>query len=447
MEILKKIDDLLIGWGISPSRADMLDQFIAFALILAVAFLADALCRKILLKVVAQLVKKTKATWDDIVFDRKVMVHLSRMVAPVIIYLFVPLAFVEVGSSAMDFIRRICLIYIIITFLSFVNSFLKAVYSVYSEKEQFRDRPLKGMLQTMQVILWLVGGIVVAAAGVKLVQNVGERSNTTLDILSVVLLAAGITAFVYSVGEFSTNLIAGIVALFAAIVLLGLFAARQLKLEHPVLNVRPMASFRFWPACLLVVVSMMTTFSMSVLLPLYFEGAYGMTALIAGLLILPAIACNAVTSIVGGRVMDARGAWPLLPVGFALIAVGQTAISMTAASMNIGVVVALTVVVYAGVGLVLSPSQTAGLETLPVAEHPHGTALLNTWNMIAASFGPSLFIGLLSSSAATAGAAGAATDVAQAIGFAAAVRVAAVIAVVGFVASLVYARRESHMSH
>ena len=292
----------------------------------------------------------------------------------------------------------------------------------------------------------LVGGIVVAAAGVKHVQNVGERSNTTLDILSVVLLAAGITAFVYSAGEFSTNLIAGIVTLFAAVVLLGLFAARQLKLEHPVLNVRPMASVRFWPACLLVVVSM-TTFSMSVLLPLYFEGAYGMTALVAGLLILPAIACNAVTSIVGGRVMDARGAWPLLPVGFALIAVGQTAISMTAASMNIGVVVALTVVVYAGVGLVLSPSQTAGLETLPAAEHPHGTALLNTWNMIAASFGPSLFIGLLSSSAAIAGAAGVATDVAQAIGFATAVRVAAVIALVGFVVSVVYARRESHMSH
>lgn len=53
--------------------------------------------------------------------------------------------------------------------------------------------------------------------------------------------------------------------------------------------------------------------------------------------------------------------------------------------------------------------------------------------MIAASFGPSLFIGLLSSSAAAASVAGAAIDVAQAIGFAAAVRVAAVIAVVGFV--------------
>lgn len=81
MEILQSIDNLLISWGISPSLADSLDQFIAFALVLVIAFLADAVCRHILLKIVAHLVRKTKATWDDIVFDHKVMVHLSRMVA------------------------------------------------------------------------------------------------------------------------------------------------------------------------------------------------------------------------------------------------------------------------------------------------------------------------------------------------------------------------------
>ena len=88
MDILKNIDELLVSWGIAPSLADMLDQFIAFALVLIVAFLADVLCRNILLKVVAHLIRKTKATWDDIVFDRKVLIHLSRMVAPVIIYIF-----------------------------------------------------------------------------------------------------------------------------------------------------------------------------------------------------------------------------------------------------------------------------------------------------------------------------------------------------------------------
>ena len=285
----------------------------------------------------------------------------------------------------------------------------------------------------------LVGGIGVALVAVRLVRNVGERSQATLDIASVALLAAGVTAFVFAVGEFSADVARAVIVLAVSFVLLGLFARRQLGLEHPVLDVRPMASARFWPACALVVVSMMTTFSMSVLLPLYFEGAYGMTALAAGLYILPAIAVNAVTSVVGGRLMDKRGPWPLLPLGFALIALGQAGVALTATSLQIWVVVALTVVVYAGVGLVMSPSQTAGLATLPAAEQTHGTALLNTWNMIAASFGPSLFIGLLSSAAATAGASGAAAELAQAIGFSAAVRVATVIAVAGFAVSIVYA--------
>lgn len=163
MEILKNIDELLISWGVSPSWADRLDQFIAFAIVLVIAFLADAVCRHMLLRAVAHVVKKTKATWDDIVFDQKVMIHLSRMVAPVIIYLFVPVAFAETGSSTLEFIQRICLIYILVAFLSFINSFLKAVYAVYSEKERLRDRPLKGMLQTVQVILWFIGAIVIVS--------------------------------------------------------------------------------------------------------------------------------------------------------------------------------------------------------------------------------------------------------------------------------------------
>lgn len=86
-----------------------------------------------------------------------------------------------------------------------------------------------------------------------------------------------------------------------------MFSWRQLGLKHPVPNVRPMGSMDFWPACALVVVSMMTSFSMSELLPLYFEGAYGTSAFAAGLFILPAIAVNAVASVAGGRLMDGFG--------------------------------------------------------------------------------------------------------------------------------------------
>ena len=161
MELLKNIDQLLIGWGVSPDTAILIDEAIALVLILLMAFAADVICRNVLLKVIARIVKQTKATWDDILFDHSVMVHLSRMVAPVIIYLCIPVAFA--GSTAMAFIQRLCLIFIIVTFLSFVNSFLKAAYSVYSEMESLRGRPLKGLLQTLQVLLWFIGGIVVVS--------------------------------------------------------------------------------------------------------------------------------------------------------------------------------------------------------------------------------------------------------------------------------------------
>ena len=161
MELLKQIDEILIGWGISPATAGWLDEIVALVFILLLAFTADTICRKVLLKVVARIVRNTKATWDDILFDHSVMVHLSRLVAPIVIYLCMPVVFA--GTTAMDFIRRLCLIYIIIIFLSFLNSFLKAAYAVYSEKESLRDRPLKGLFQTVQVLMWFVGGVVIVA--------------------------------------------------------------------------------------------------------------------------------------------------------------------------------------------------------------------------------------------------------------------------------------------
>ena len=47
------------------------------------------------------------------------------------------------------------------------------------------------------------------------------------------------------------------------------------------------------------------------------------------------------------------------------------------------------------VGLALSPSQTAGLQTLSPEQNPHGVTILNTFIQIAAAVGPSLFIGVL----------------------------------------------------
>ena len=155
------INEILLSWGFSQSWADDLTSGIILVVILAIAFQGDAICRHIILTAVARLVKKTKATWDDIVFDRKVLTHVSHLVAPILLYILLPLAISNLGL--LSFIQRICMIYIIAVFLKFISSLLTALFHVYSEKEQFRDRPLKGLLQTVQVILFFIGGIIIVS--------------------------------------------------------------------------------------------------------------------------------------------------------------------------------------------------------------------------------------------------------------------------------------------
>ena len=272
------------------------------------------------------------------------------------------------------------------------------------------------------------------------VHDIGEPASLHLDIPSLILLILGLVGFVYGLSEITVRpaVAAGISVLGLAI--LAVFVRRQFVVQNPVLNLKPMTSSRFWPSAILVVVAMMTTFSLSVLLPLYFQGSLGMTALAAGALLLAPILVNAVTAVVGGKVMDSRGPWPLLAIGFGIIVVGQLGIHFFAPHLSWLGVLGASVLSFGGVGLVLSPSQTAGLSTLSKPEYPHGVALLNTFIQVAASIGPSLLIGILASGATSREKGGASAAQANADGFALAILVAAVIAAVGAVVAVLYSR-------
>ena len=160
--VMQEVNRTLLSAGVDEVWADKIDNLIVLLFIIGIALLANIICRKIILRVVAKLVKQTKATWDDIVFNHKVMVNVSRMVAPILIYIAIPIAFPEhADSDLLDFLRRLCLIYIIAVFLRFISALFTAVYQVYSEREQYRDKPLKGLLQTAQVILFFIGAIII----------------------------------------------------------------------------------------------------------------------------------------------------------------------------------------------------------------------------------------------------------------------------------------------
>ncbi len=281
--------------------------------------------------------------------------------------------------------------------------------------------------------------VVLAAIAVPSVRNL-ENFDARLDVPSVLLSAVFLTGLSLGMVQLTIDALVAGIALAAAAVSAVLFVMRQTRCANPLIDIAPMKSIAFWPSIVLTTIAMMGSFSCSVLLPMYFEGAMGFTAFLAGLIILVPVLINAGTSLLGGRIMDRRGEWPLLPCGYAVTGAGFALIAVFCSSMVLPAVFVGVILVLGGTGLIFSPSQTAGFKTLTPEQNPFGVTLSTTFVQIAACVAPSLYTGILSSAQANALAAGATSEIAMATGFAMPMTVASCVALAGCAIAFVYTR-------
>ena len=119
-----KLHALLQHWGIAPQATGWVEQLLLLAAILLAAYTADFICRRFFVEGIRRITRRTKATWDDILFNDRVLNHLCHIIPPIIIYALLPVAFPN-QAGLLSFLLRICMIYIIAVVLRFVNVFLQ----------------------------------------------------------------------------------------------------------------------------------------------------------------------------------------------------------------------------------------------------------------------------------------------------------------------------------
>ncbi|MEG0504614.1 MAG: MFS transporter, partial [Raoultibacter sp.] len=263
----------------------------------------------------------------------------------------------------------------------------------------------------------LILSALLLGAGFFALHDIAERKKATVDVLSVALSLVGLGSLMYGLSEITHDFVPSAIALLVGLVLIVLFAWRQLVLPEPLLNVRALGHPRFTLALVLVMVGMMTSLSLSVLLPLYYEGSEGRTAFLAGLLLLGPVLVNAALSYAGGKLFDRWGIWPLVFLGFVGVLGGLVAVYFSSEHLITILVVLGSALSYAGLGLAVSPSKTIALSQLPPELYAHGAAINSTFVQIASALGPSLFVGVLSSDVLKATAVGLSKQEAYARGF------------------------------
>lgn len=164
---MERFDDYILDFlrhtaGLSDGVLSWVYPLTAMFAIGLISYMCTALFRYIVMPAVQKLTERTKATWDDYLFNRRVMKAFRRIIPPVIWYALLPFAFGS-GSNVLPVLLKACNIYIVIVSLFFISEFLHSLYEISSEHQKLRNRPLKGVYQMFNLLAVVVGFILVVS--------------------------------------------------------------------------------------------------------------------------------------------------------------------------------------------------------------------------------------------------------------------------------------------
>jgi len=133
------------------------------AALLLGAFIADRIAKFVLLNLVRRFAASTDVSWDNILVEHKVFERIVHLVPAIIIFWGIDLV-PDIPDEAVTVVRNVMLGYMILMLTMAMSSSLSAGNEIYGQTEMAKDRPLKGFVQLIQLVIWILGGIMIVAA-------------------------------------------------------------------------------------------------------------------------------------------------------------------------------------------------------------------------------------------------------------------------------------------
>jgi EmrB/QacA subfamily drug resistance transporter len=243
-------------------------------------------------------------------------------------------------------------------------------------------------------LLNLPVGALALALAVRLLPPSPGRPAERLDVRGLALLSGGIGLVMYGLAEAGAR--GGIgdprpaAALFAGLILVGLFAAHSLTSRNPLVDVRLLADRRFGVATATTFVLGTALFGLLLLLPLYYQVVRGESPLRTGLLLAPQGLGAMCAMPIAGVLTDRLGAGRVVPVGIGLALSGMAVYAAIGPDTGYLALAAALFVVGLGLGSTIMPTMAAAYQTLGREQLPRATSLLNTTQRIAGALGTAL---------------------------------------------------------
>ena len=137
---------------------------VAGALVLLVAaVIADLVAKRIFVRTVQTVAKRSSVTWDDALIEHNVIGRLVQLLPGLIVLMGVP--FVPgLPDALVQLARNVATGYMVLVSTMALTALLSAGNRIYSSLPVAKTRPLKGFVQLLQIVVWILGVVLIVSA-------------------------------------------------------------------------------------------------------------------------------------------------------------------------------------------------------------------------------------------------------------------------------------------
>jgi EmrB/QacA subfamily drug resistance transporter len=253
-----------------------------------------------------------------------------------------------------------------------------------------------------------VAGLILAGLHLAEDTPAASAARPRLDVWGLVLLAPGIATVI--LGLSNAGSADGfdhpdvIVPLAVGVAFLIAFTTYALRRRDPLVDIRLLAARSVGSSSSVLFLSGFALFGAMLLLPLYYQEVRGVSALTAGLMLVPQGVGTLLSRQVAGPLTDRIGARSIAVVGFLVVAVATVPFSFVDATSN-GWLLALWLLIRGvGLGAVTMPVMTASYVGLDRGQIAHSSVLTRIAQQIGGSFGTAVLAVILQQSISGTGA-------------------------------------------
>ena len=156
------VDHLLEACGFEGDSVAYISHAVLVVIAILLAVVAGLLCRRILVPIVLRLTKKTGAKWDDVIFNRKVLLSACSIVPAIVIWLLLPWTFFDF-PTVREVLTRLTAIYITVMSTRAVTVFIDSFKLLENGPRSARQQYLYSICGVLKIIIIFIAIIVVIA--------------------------------------------------------------------------------------------------------------------------------------------------------------------------------------------------------------------------------------------------------------------------------------------